>query len=254
MKALILASGEGKRLIPLTEKTNKCMLLVNGKPIAEHIVENCAMYGIRDIVFAIGIKKEQIMEYFGDSKEYNLNGKKIKVKFFYADGNEIVQTAGEIFKAKSFLKDEEDFLLYYGDALTNLDIGNFYNFHKKMGGIITGPGMKEVYTESGIYVHLGEGKIKAFHEKPFINDLIELPGIFSNVPIYFINKKIWGNKNIVFGKDFNKDVLPDFMGKGEFKMFFQENLWHIDIGDLKKYVVACRAYESGTQEKIRKLA
>jgi len=254
MRALILASGDGKRLRPLTEKTNKCMLLIAGKPIAEHIVENCAEHGIKEIVFAVGIKKEQVKGYFGESKRYNINGKNIRVKFFYAEGEGVAQTAGEIFKAKNFLEGEEDFLLYYGDALTNLDIGEFYEFHRKMGGIITSPGMKEIYTESGVYVCSGEGRVGQFHEKPFVNDLIDMPGIFSNVPVYFLNKKIWGSRDIAFGKDFNKDVLPEFVKNGGLKMFYQSNLWHIDIGDLKKYNAACEAYENGMQAELRKLA
>ncbi len=254
MRALILASGEGKRLMPLTEKNNKCMLLVGGKPVAEHIVENCLRGGINEIVFAVGIKKEQIKNYFGNFKVYNIGGKEIKATFFYAEGDKAVETAGEIFKAKPFLEKEENFLLHYGDALTNLDISKFYNFHKRIGAVITGPGMKEIYTESGIYVCLDDFRVKSFHEKPFVNDLIVLDGIFSNVPVYMINNRIWASMNLAFGKDFNKEVVPEFVSKGEFRMFYQDDLWHIDIGDFKKYSMACEAFENNMQARLRKLA
>ncbi len=250
MKTLILANGKGERLRPLTEATPKSMLKVNNKPILLHIIEHLKKYNFTEIIIAAGYKKEQIITYFKDGSEFGVNIK-------YSISEQDQQTAGEIAKAKDMLKGEE-FLLYYGDALTNLNLTDFYNFHKQSNEqsntIITTPAMKEIFTESGIYVCDNTGIVKSFHEKPFINDIIELPGIFSNVPIYFLSKDIWESKNIFFGADFNKNVMPEFAEKNQVKIFYQQDSWHLDVGNLKKYKEICKAYEKGTQAELRKLA
>lgn len=245
--ALILASGEGKRLRPLTENTNKAMLPVAGKPVLEHIVGSCVKNEITNIVFAVGYFKEHVMDYFRDGSKFNINAD-------YSVTSTIPQTAGQVRLAQPKLVDEEDFLLHYGDTLTNLDLQRMYDIHKQSNAVITTAAMKEVQTESGIYVCSEDGTVTSFHEKPFVNDLIDLPGIFSNVPIYWINKRIWECQNLAVGKDFNMNVMPEFVAKSQVKVFYQDDLWHLDVGDLKKYQAICEAFEKGTQAELRKLA
>ncbi len=247
MKVLILTAGEGKRLRPLTEHKNKGMLEVEEKPLLEIIVNNLTKNGYRDIVMAVAYKKEQIMDYFKNGSGFNAN-------IEYSISGEPQGTAGDMASAKLLLKDQEDFLLYYGDALTNLNFEKFLRAHRENGGVITTPGMKEIYTESGIYICSSDGIVQAFYEKPFINDLVELPGIFSNVPIYILNKRIWQSDNIAHGKDLNADVFPEFLNGGQVKIFYQEDLWHLDVGSIKRYEAICKAYEEGTQAQLRKLA
>ncbi len=244
MKALVLASGEGERLRPLTDKVNKGMLPVGDKPVLEHIVRHLAEHEFRDIVMAVGVKKEQVKDYFRDGKEFG-------VRIEYSESSEIQGTAGEIANARFFLENEDDLILYYGDTLTNLDLRSFYDFHKELGGVITGPGMKEIPVESGIYFcHHDGGDVISFHEKPFVNDLISLPGFFSNVPVYCLSNEIWNSDNICFGRDFNRYVVPEFVKEKKVVMFKQEGLWHLDIGDLKKYNLIREAYEKGGYEGL----
>ncbi|MBR9706557.1 nucleotidyltransferase family protein [Candidatus Pacearchaeota archaeon] len=244
MKTLILANGNGERLRPLTLEKPKAMVEIDNKPLLLHIINHLKKYNFTEIVIAVGYKKEQIMNYFKDGQNFGVN-------ISYSVSPEIQGTAGEIARAKRFLEGE-DFMLYYGDVLTNLDLARFYKIHNESNSIITAPAMEEVYTESGIYLCEGK-KVKSFHEKPFINDFFKLPGIFSNVPVYMIAKEALEHQNIAPDKDFSIDVMSDFVKNGQVKIFTQEGLWHLDIGSIKKYKVACEAYKNNNPEKLRKL-
>lgn len=54
MKAIILASGEGKRLRPLTNDRPKPMVNVAGKPIIDYQMEILMKNGIRDFIITTG--------------------------------------------------------------------------------------------------------------------------------------------------------------------------------------------------------
>ena len=244
---LILASGEGKRLGSLEK--NKGMLPVNGRPVLDHIVEHFAKSGVNRVIFAVGIKKEEVMTYFSGSKRYDSR----EVKFQYSISDSINQTAGEIAKAWKFLKNEPCFFVHYGDTLTNINVDDFVDAHKQKGKTVTAPAMKEISTDSGVYIVNDEGDLVSFHEKPFLNDIAPLRNTYSNVPIYLVSNKIWENKDIAIGKDFNHDVVPKLLIKKEICLYHQKDLWHFDVGDMKKYEMVCRAYENGNQSKLRKL-
>ncbi len=109
MKAVILAAGKGTRMRELTNELPKPMLLVQGKPILEHILLGLIASGIHDIFIVTGFRAEVIENYFGD-------GSKWKVRIAY--GRQVVQDgtgkAPEL--AKEFIG-TSSFLLTYGDIL-----------------------------------------------------------------------------------------------------------------------------------------
>ena len=67
MKALILNSGVGKRLNPLTNKTPKCLTKLNGKTILGHEVENILHYGINDFIITVGPYEEKIKKFMAEN-------------------------------------------------------------------------------------------------------------------------------------------------------------------------------------------
>jgi dTDP-glucose pyrophosphorylase len=109
MKAVILAAGKGTRMRELTDECPKPMLMVQGKPILEHIVEGLKSAGIREIFLVTGYRGELIEEYFGDGRRFGVH---------IQCGRQLVQDgtgkAPEV--ARSFVG-ESPFLLTYGDIL-----------------------------------------------------------------------------------------------------------------------------------------
>ena len=83
-KAIIMAAGEGKRMRPLTYKTPKPLIEVNGRIMIETIIEGLFDNGISDIYVVVGYLREQ---FFYLEKKYA--GLKIIENPYYAKSNNI---------------------------------------------------------------------------------------------------------------------------------------------------------------------
>ena len=59
-KAVIIAAGSGKSLLPLTEDRPKCMLDIKGRTILERQIETLRACGVHDIVVVRGYRKEVV--------------------------------------------------------------------------------------------------------------------------------------------------------------------------------------------------
>ena len=60
MKAIILASGLGSRLLPLTKDKPKCLVEFSGKTLLDRLLKTFKICGVNDIVLVIGHKNEKI--------------------------------------------------------------------------------------------------------------------------------------------------------------------------------------------------
>lgn len=69
----ILAGGRGSRMGGLTKEQQKCLLVVDGKPVLTHIFDNIiAAFGSANVVLALGYRAEDIKNSYG-SRYRNLN-------------------------------------------------------------------------------------------------------------------------------------------------------------------------------------
>jgi choline kinase len=60
VKAIILSAGQGRRLLPLTAETPKCLIPFSGRPLVEWQVRALAAAGVDDIVVVTGFEAGKV--------------------------------------------------------------------------------------------------------------------------------------------------------------------------------------------------
>lgn len=60
---ILLAAGAGSRLRPLTLNAPKCLTVIKGKPILQHLLDTFRTQGIKKIIVATGYLEHRIREY-----------------------------------------------------------------------------------------------------------------------------------------------------------------------------------------------
>ena len=61
-RAIIMAAGMGKRLQPITKKTPKPLIKVNGVRMIDTVIRGLQYNGIKEIYVVVGYMKEQFKE------------------------------------------------------------------------------------------------------------------------------------------------------------------------------------------------
>ncbi len=172
MQAVILAAGLGTRLRPVIgEEIPKVMLRLNDKPLLQYTVEILKKYGVDYITIVVQHKKEQIMNFFQDGRDFG-----VAIEYVVQE-NPKGGTADAVRYAKNKIKGEK-FLLVYGDNLFDpAAIGKLMDAQKKHDGILAVKKMDDV-SKYGIVETKGD-RVIGIVEKPevAVSNLV-LAGLF----------------------------------------------------------------------------
>jgi mannose-1-phosphate guanylyltransferase len=220
MKAALLVGGAGTRMRPLTYVIPKCLLPVGGKPLLERTLTYLGGHGITEFVLCVSYLKKQIIDTFGD-------GKALGIKIEYAQSENPLGTAGQLRTAAPFLK--ETFLAMNGDIVTNLNIGNLVQTHKKSGGVAT-IALKEfgVRIPYGHVVVDGTGKVTAFEEKPTLNYM-------ANAGVYVLEPRVFDAIPVGRSSSLETEVFPSLISKGELITSYYESAYWADVGSMADF-------------------
>lgn len=179
MKVVILAGGLGTRISEESQFRPKPMIEIGGKPIMWHIMKLYSHYGYDEFVICAGYKQHVVKEWFADYFLHNSD-----VTFDYTNGrNEMTihnqhcepwkvtivdtglntMTGGRIKRVQPYIGNET-FMLTYGDAVCDVDIGSLVKFHEQHGKLATLTAVR-LDQQKGVLDIDENNSVRAFREK-----------------------------------------------------------------------------------------
>lgn len=218
---VLMAGGEGKRLLPLTADTPKPLLLIGGQPIIERNLDRLVLYGIDNFHLSIKYLGNRIKEYFKDGsyKDVCIN---------YIEEEKPLGTIGSIRLVKKFMYDE--ILVMNSDLLTNIDFEDFYKtFKSSNADLIVACIPFQVSLPYGV-VETDNRKVISIKEKPTYT-------YYSNAGIYLFKKEFI--KKIPENSFYNATDLMDELIKSGLNVINYPILGYwLDIGKHDDFVKA----------------
>lgn len=233
MRVVILCGGLGSRLAEETKLIPKPMVKLYGKPIVCHIMDIYKFYGFNEFILATGYKSQIIENFFK---------KKSNIKCIYTGKNSM--TGGRLLRLKKYFKKDENFMLTYGDGLTNQNITNLVKFHKKHNKIVTMTVVKPPARFGEVF--LSGQNVKKFEEKPQLNRN------WINGGFFVLNSKIFKfiKKNSTM---LEREPLTNLVKKKEVVAFRHKKFWQcMDTIRDKKILLSMLAKKNAPWKKLKK--
>jgi mannose-1-phosphate guanylyltransferase len=223
--AVILAGGKGTRLKPLTDKTPKSLVEINGQPILQYNIDLCKRHGIKNLILSVGHMRDQIMKHYGDGSKHGLS-------ITYVEEKESLGTAGPLRLLKGKIADT--FIVLNGDELKDVNLSKMYHAHIENGGKAT-VALTTVDDPSMYGVVLMDGnRIVRFIEKPKKEDA---PSKLINAGLYIFEPEII-------------NYIPEGYA-----------MWELDVfpklakeGQLYGYPFSGQWFDTGTMERLQQAA
>lgn len=176
MKVVVLAGGQGSRLLEETRHRPKPLVTIGERPILWHIMNHYAHFGFKDFVVAVGHGGTAIKNYFeqelrlqGDLKldfstgtVERLNKKTVSWSVELVETGKSTPTGGRLRQLRKRLS--ETFFLTWSDGLSNVDISKLLDFHRAHGKLATVTAVRPPARFGRL--DLDEDTVTEFEEKP----------------------------------------------------------------------------------------
>ena len=230
MKVVILAGGLGTRLSEETVVKPKPMVEIGGMPILWHIMKIYSYYGYNDFVICLGYKgyiiKEFFNNYFLHKSDITVDLRNNMVIFNESDAEPWTitlvdtgvnsMTGGRIKRIQKHIG-KEPFFLTYGDGLSDVNITELLETHKKSKKYLTVTSVQPQGRFGALNLSPSNG-VLSFLEKPKGDGSWINGGYFVCQPEVF--DYISGDETI-----FEKDPMEKLANEGQMQAYLHNGFW-----------------------------
>ena len=230
MKVVILAGGFGTRLSEYTKLIPKPMVEVGGKPILWHIMNHYARYGYKDFVIALGYKGEVIKNYFlqyytvNNNFTIDLSNNSIQYidehptdwRVTLVDTGVDSMTGGRIRRLRQVIG-EEDFMVTYGDAVSDVNIEALVQKYHESGALAMVTAVHPTARFGELQID-DDDYVRSFKEKPQVKQGWINGGFF--VFSHKVMDYISDDRTVL-----EREPLERLAEEGQLKTYRHEGFW-----------------------------
>ncbi len=243
MQVVIVAGGKGTRMGELTRTIPKPMTPLAGKPILEHQIDLARRYGAADVIVLTGHLGEVIEACFRDGRDRG-------VSIRYHRESEPLGTAGALKEVEDWLAD--DFLVFYGDTLMDLDLNRLTRVHfegRPSATLVVHPNHHPY--DSDLVEPGKDGRIVAFHPKP--HDAGKFYHNCANAGLYVLSRDLLQFIRAGEYADLGKHVFPAVLASGHTLLAYNTPEYIADVGTPERLQAVERDVLSGKVARLNRV-
>ena len=257
MKTVILAGGYGTRIRDVADDIPKPMIPVGPFPIIFHIMKLYAKFNHKDFIVCLGYKgqilKDFFLNYESSTRDFSIAFGTGKITYHndpteddwnvtLADTGLRSMTGSRISQIKNYVGNE-DFMITYGDGLSDVYIDKLIAFHKSHRKVLTVTGVRPP-ARFGEMSTNENGEVLQFNEKPQASSGRISGGFFVASPKIF--DYLTDNEDLVFEQEPMQKLVSD----NELMMYEHDGFWQ-PMDTSREYQLLNSLYNKGEAPWIK---
>lgn len=231
MQVCILAGGFGTRLSEETDKIPKPMVDIGGKPILWHIMNIYSQQGFNDFIIMLGYKGYVIKEYFANyflhqsDISIDLKNNKLEILDSHSEPWKVTlidtgldsMTGHRVKRIEKYIEDDQ-FLLTYGDGLSDVNLKKLIDFHNQQDSIVTLTAVQPQGRFGSLNINQNN-TIVDFNEKPKGDNM------WVNGGFFIADKEVFNHINDDPACNWEDDVLTPLAEENLLSAYKHEGFW-----------------------------